>query len=89
MLAYLLAYHLRRCWSDVELTVEEGIAELASICTMALIMPNHVTCQIIPEPRPLGKRLPERVDVTLPDAIPHRNISVVTRKQFDSERKVS
>ena len=89
MLAYLLAYHLRRCWSDVELTVEEGIAELASICTMALIMPNHVTCQIIPEPRPLGKRLLERVDVTLPDAIPHRNISVVTRKQLVSERKVS
>lgn len=89
MLAYLLAYHLRRCWSDVELTVEEGIAELASICTMALIMPNHVTCQLIPEPRPLGKRLLERVDVTLPDAIPHRNIPVVTRKQLVSERKVS
>jgi transposase len=89
MLAYLLAYHLRRCWSDVELTVEEGIAELASICTVALIMPNHVTCQIIPEPRPLGKRLLERVDVTLPDAIPHRNLSVVTRKQLVSERKVS
>ena len=56
---------------------------------MALIMPNHVICQIIPEPRPLGKRLLERVDVTLPDAIPHRNIFVVTRKQLVFERKVS
>jgi hypothetical protein len=39
-LAYLLAYH-RPTWSDVELTVEEGIAELASHFTMALIMPNR------------------------------------------------
>ena len=37
---------------------------------MALMMPNHITYQVIPEPRPLGKRLLERVDVTLPDAIP-------------------
>jgi transposase len=69
MLAYLLAYHLRRCWSAVELTVEEGIAELASICTIELIMPNQVACQIIPEPRPLGQQLLDRANITLPDAI--------------------
>jgi hypothetical protein len=89
MLAYLLAYHLRRCWSENELTVEEGIAERASICAMDLIMPNGVACQIIPDPRPLGQRLLERVDITLPDAIPRRNVSVVTRKQLVSERKVA
>ncbi len=89
MLAYLLAYHLRRCWSDIELTVEEAIAELASICAMDLIMPNGVTCQIIPNPRPLGQRLLERVNITLPDAIPHRNVSVVTRKKLVSERKAA
>jgi transposase len=89
MLAYLLAYHLRRCWSNVELTVEEGIAELASICAINLMMPNGLACQIIPEPRPLGRRLLERVNITLPDAIPHRNVSVVTRKKLVSERKVA
>ena len=89
MLAYLLAYHLRRCWSNLELTVEEGIAELASICAMDLMMPNGVACQIIPEPRPLGRRLLQRVNLTLPDAIPHRNVSVVTRKKLVPERKVA
>jgi hypothetical protein len=54
MLAYLLAYYLHRCWANIELAVEEGIAELASICVMDLIMPNGVACQIIPDPRPLG-----------------------------------
>jgi transposase len=89
MLAYLVAYHLRRCWSDVDLTVEEGIAELASICAIQLIMPNGLGCQVIPEPRPLGKGLLERINITLPDAVPHRNITVVTRKKLTSARKVS
>jgi len=89
MLAYLLAYHLRRCWSDVEITVEEGIAELASICTMNLTMPNNVVCQVIPKPRPLGQQLLERVNVSLPDAIPHRNVTVDTRKKLTTERKVA
>jgi transposase len=89
MIAYLLAYHLRRCWSDIELTVEEGMAELASICAMDLIMPNGVACQIIPEPRPLGRRLLQRLHITLPDAIPQRNVNVVTRKKLVSERKVA
>lgn len=89
MLAYLLAYHLRRCWSNIELTVEEGITELASICAITLMMPNGVACQIIPEPRPLGRCLLERLNITLPDAIPHRNVSVVTRKKLVSERKVA
>jgi transposase len=88
MLAYLVAYHLRRCWSDVDLTVEEGIAELASICAIQLIMPNGLGCQVIPEPRPLGKGLLERINITLPDAVPHRNITVVTRKKLTSARKV-
>jgi transposase len=87
MLAYLLAYQLRRLWHDVELTVEEGIAELASICAIELTLPNQSTCQVIPEPRPLGKRLLEKAGITLPDAIPHTGITVVTRKTLVPQRK--
>jgi transposase len=87
MLAYLLAYQLRRLWHEVELTVEEGIAELASICAIELTLPNHITCQVIPEPRPLGKRLLEKAGITLPEAIPHTGITVVTRKKLVPQRK--
>ena len=87
MLAYLLAYQLRRLWHEVELTVEEGIAELASICAIELTLPNPTTCQVIPEPRPLGKLLLEKADITLPDAIPHKGITVVTRKKLVPQRK--
>jgi transposase len=87
MLAYLLAYQLRRLWQEVELTVEEGIAELASICALELTLPNQAACQVIPEPRPLGKRLLEKAGITLPDAIPHKGITVVTRKKLVPQRK--
>ena len=87
MLAYLLVYQLRRLWHDVELTVEEGIAELASIGTIELLLPNQISCQVIPEPRPLGKRLLEKAGMTLPDAIPHAELPVVTRKKSVSQRK--
>src|SRR5918999_2041533 len=87
MLAYLLAYQLRRLWHEVELTLEEGIAELASICAIELTLPNQTTCQVIPAPRPLGKLLLEKADITLPDAIPHKGITVVTRKKLVPQRK--
>ena len=87
MLAYRLAYQRRRLWHDVELTVEEGIVELASIGAIELLLPNQSSCQVIPEPRPLGKRLLEKAGITLPDAIPHAEITVVTRKKLVSQRK--
>ncbi|MBN2372511.1 hypothetical protein JXL19_01815 [bacterium] len=79
MLAYMLAYQLRRLWYDVELTVEEGIAELASICSIEVVSAGQVSYQTIPEPRQLGKILLSKTGVTLPDAIPCRNVEVVNR----------
>lgn len=87
MLASLLAYPLRRLWHDVELTVEEGIVELASLGAIELLLPHQSSCQVIPEPRPLGKRLREKAGITLPDAIPHAGITVVPRKKLVSQRK--
>ena len=87
MLAYMLAYELRRLWKDVELTVEEGIAELGSICSLEIHASDHAVCQTIPEPRPFGKLLLEKAGITLPDAIPCKGSTVVTRKKLVSERK--
>lgn len=87
MLAYLLVHHLQKSWRDVELTVEEGIAELASICSLELHFPKQAACHTIPEPRPMGKQLLKRLKITLPSAIPHRKAKVVTTKKLVSERK--
>jgi hypothetical protein len=87
MLAYMIAYLLRRLWYDVEMTVEEGIKELASICAIEVVTANQVSYQTIPEPRELGKTLLSKIGVSLPDTIPCRKVKVVTRKKLVSERK--
>ncbi|MBN1970405.1 MAG: IS1634 family transposase [Candidatus Delongbacteria bacterium] len=88
MLAYLIAYKLRRLWYDVEVTVEEGVKELASVCSTIVLPPGQESYQTIPEPRELGKILLSKIGVTLPDVFISRNIKVVTRKKLVSERKI-
>lgn len=87
MLAYLIAYQLRRLWYDVELTIEEGINELASICAIEVTTTGQVSYQTIPEPRELGKILLSKTGICLPDALPCRKVEVHTRKKLVPERK--
>lgn len=88
MLAYLIAYQLRRLWYDIEVTVEEGVSELASICSTIVLPPGQASYQTIPEPRELGKTLLSKIGITLPEVFISRNIEVVTRKKLVSERKI-
>ena len=85
-MAYMVTYELRHLWSDVEMTVEEGTIELASLYTIQLTI-NGMSCQTIPQPRPRGKLLLEKASITLPDAIPHRNVRVDTRVKFAKKRR--
>ncbi len=88
MLAYSVAYELRRLWHDVEVTIEEGINELSSLCATE-VMIGDVSLQTVPEPRELGMLLLKRANVTLPDAIPCRKVNVFTRKKLVEERRSS
>jgi len=87
MLAYLIEFELRKLWKEIDVTVEEGIDELADLCATQVII-KEVSCQTIPEPRELGSILLQKAEVTLPDAIPCRNVKVDTRKKLVSERKI-
>lgn len=87
MLGYLLVHELQKVWRSIELTVEEGIAELASICSIEILVKAHTGYQTIPRPRAMGELLLKKLDVTLPDVIPFRNVVVVTKKKLVSERK--
>jgi len=86
MLAYLIAYELRRLWCNIEVTIEEGIQELTCLCATEAII-GDVPIQTIPEPREQGKQLLKAANVTLPDAIPCRNVNVHTRKKLVQERR--
>jgi hypothetical protein len=54
--------YLTQCWKDIEITIEEGIKELDSIC-LNTIVHGGKGFQMIPKPRLLGKRLLEALDI--------------------------
>jgi transposase len=86
MLSYMLAYKLRRHWHDLEVTVEEGISELSSIHAIEVHFPQ-MSYQQIPQPRSSTMLLLEKAGITLPDALPCRGATALTRKKLVSERK--
>lgn len=81
MLAYLMVQELQNLWSEVDLTVEEGILELSAITTMEVEI-GQACYQQIPEPRDAGRELLELAHVKLPHALPSRNVKVATRKKL-------
>ena len=81
MLAYKMVRYLKDAWKSLDITVEEGVHELASICATEVKI-GDVGYQTVPQPRPMGKALLKAIDATLPEAIPSRNIEVATRKKL-------
>ena len=86
MLSYFISKHLREKWADIDITVEEGIQELSTICSTETCV-GTVTYNRIPEPRKLGSQLIKALDITLPHAIPCQGIKVATRKKLNVKRK--
>ena len=87
MLAYAIIRELHRAWGHLDLTVEEGISHLATLCAMDMRVQGHEPFCRIPKPRESSQRLLEAVGAHLPDALPQRKVRVVTRTQLPSRRK--
>lgn len=87
MLALLLQRELERCWIDMDLTIEEGIDELAAIHMQEVSLGN-IQIQNIPTPNTLGKQLLKKADIVLPTLLPSKTANVHTKKKLPSERKL-
>lgn len=88
MLAYLIIRRLRDAWAGFDLTVEGGLEQLATICSMEVkVKGQKARCQKIPRPRQQSRELLEALQIKLPEALPSRNIRVVTRKKLPVRRK--
>jgi transposase len=82
MLAYKIIRHLAQCWKGIEVTIEEGIKELDSICLNTIKTNGKRPFQTIPKPRELGQRLLDALGVHLPNAVPNHGIIVSPRKKL-------
>jgi len=87
MLAYLIVRHLRQAWAALDLTVEEGLEQLTTLCANQILVKGEVRCNQIPIPRDLSQKLLKAADIHLPKALPHLGARVVTRRKL-TERRV-
>jgi hypothetical protein len=88
MLAYQIIQYLTSCWSNFDLTVEEGLQALATLCLVEVAPKNAASYHCIPTPRDTIAALLHRADITLPKAFSLSGTRVSTKKKLQSERLV-
>jgi hypothetical protein len=88
MLAYQIIHYLASCWSPLDVTVEEGLHTLTTLCLVA-VSPTHApSYHCIPTPRDAIAQLLHRADIKLPKAFSLSGTRVATKKKRQSERLV-
>jgi transposase len=88
MLAYMIIRKLRHAWAELDITVEEGIKQLSTLCSMEMKIKGQSSCQKIPQPREKSQQLLRALNVKTPTVLPHRKVKVVTRKKLPEQRKI-
>ena len=86
LLAYRIVQELAGRWSDIDLTVDEGIKELATLCATEVLIEGQPRCHKIPHARQSARRLLEATKVRLPDVLPCSGVRVATRKKLPENR---
>ena len=86
MLAYQIIHYLTACWSTLDITVEEGLHALATLCLVEVLPPNAPSYHCIPAPRDAIARLLHSADIKLPQAFALSGVRVSTKKKLQSER---
>jgi transposase len=89
MMAYRIIKELAAYWQAFNLTVEEGIKELDTLCVTEISIAGKKRYHQIPEPRDLNRQLLEAAKVKLPTLLPSKNIHVATKKKLPERRKVA
>jgi hypothetical protein len=86
-LASMIIRALHQAWAHLDLTVEEGRDQLATLCVMDGHLEGQGTCCRIPKPRANSQRFLDAVGTHLPETLLQRKARVVTRKPLPERRK--
>jgi Transposase DDE domain len=86
MLAYQIIHYLAACWSPFDLTVEEGLHALATLCLVEVSPHDAPSYHCLPTPRDAIAPLLHSADITLPKAFVLSGTRVSTKKKLQSER---
>ena len=92
----MIRRELSRAWAPLDVTVEEGLDQLKTLCSTQVNVKGGGSCLRIPTPRPQSRQLLQALlpvrgtqtgAITLPEALPHRDLPVVTRKKLHENRR--
>lgn len=86
MLAYCIIRELKKLWKDINMTVEEGIKELNTICSLDIMVKGALLRQI-PQARDRAATLLKCARIKLPEVLPNRGVIVATRRKLQERRK--
>ena len=86
MLAHRLIQELQHAWAGENLTVEEGLKQLSSLCVTEVMVNGTVKDQLLPEPRAQVKKLMELLKVEMPKKLHYTGRIVPTKKNLKQSR---
>jgi Transposase DDE domain len=86
MLAYQIIRSLASCWSTLDITVEEGLHALTTLCLVEVSPTNAPSYHCLPTPRDAIAQLLYCADIKLPKAFSLSGTRVSTKKKLQSER---
>ena len=88
MLAYLIRLKLKEAWRDFDITVEEGLKQLTTLCAMQNeINGKQAVFLSVPVPRDRLARLFKALNIDPPETLPRRIATVDTKRKLQSGRK--
>lgn len=87
MLSYMIIRKLREAWAEHDLTIEEGLKQLTTLCSVEVKIKGQGSCLKIPKPRKISQDLLNALNIKMPSVLKHRGINVVTRKKLNEQRK--
>jgi Transposase DDE domain len=87
MLAYTIIKELATRWQPLDLTVKEGIDQLATLCLTEVRINDQAPYHQAPTPRDTLQRLLDAAQVRLPKVLPSRGVTVTTKIKLQNRRK--
>ena len=87
MLAYSIVRALAALWRDLDLTVQEGLDQLATLCMTEVLLPGKLVSYKLPTPRDDVQQLLDAAQVRLPAKIAPKASGVATKVKLTARRK--
>src|ERR687896_632630 len=87
MLAYAIIKELATRWQPLDLTVKEGIDQLATLCLTEVRIKDQAPYHQVPTPRDTLQRLLDAAQVRLSKVLPSRGVTVTTKTKLQNRRK--